>query len=328
MPFFSVQISGTGQSLGSGIITNDELAERLNVEAEWIFSRTGINERRKAVKDEFASTMAAEAALRALADAALQPQDLDLIICASMFPEQPLPSTACLIQAAIGALRAAAFDVTAACSGFLFGLETACRFMSAGGYEKVLLVGVDLMTRFVDENDLDTSIIFADAAGAVVLERSDRDCGVLASQVGSDGRHAQLIHVKAGGTRLPASCRTIQQKMHCMEMRGREIFKLAVNKMSESCNEVLRTAGVSVSDLKMVIPHQANQRIINAVGERLEIPSEKMFSNIELIGNTGSASIAIALDDCRRKGLINSGDLVLFTAFGGGATWGSAVIKI
>ncbi len=323
----SLQIIGTGQALGSEVVTNEQLGERFGIECEWIFSRTGIRNRRKASSVETASELALTASFEALEMANLRAEQIDLIICTAMFPEQALPSTACLIQAKLGAINAVAFDLTAACSGFVFGLETAKNFALSGNYQNILLIGVDLMTRFVSPHDCHTNIIFADGAGAVLLSTAEQR-HFLASRIFSDGSNADLIRVQAGGTKLPASCETIRRNLHFMQMQGREVFRQAVLKMSESCLEVLDEARVSIEQIKMVIPHQANQRIINAVGEKLNLPQEKVFSNIEFIGNTGSATIPIALDDCLRKGLIGKDDLILFTAFGGGTTWGSCLVRL
>lgn len=324
----SLKIIGTGQAIGSEIVTNQQLADRLNLTADWIFSRTGIRERRKASPCETMSELALTASLQALETAGLSAEDINLIICTAMFPEQPLPSTACLIQAKLGAKNAVAFDLTAACSGFVFGLETVKNFALSGNYTNILLIGVDLMTRFVDPDNCHTNIIFADGAGAVLFSTESGKQHFLAGKIFSDGKNSELIQVQAGGTKLPASCETIRQNLHFMEMQGREVFRLAVQKMSESCLQVLSDAQVSIEQIKMVIPHQANQRIINAIAEKLKLPNDKVFSNIEFIGNTGSATIPIALDDSRRKGLIAKNDLVLFTAFGGGTTWGSFLLKI
>jgi len=324
----NLKIIGTGQALGSEAVTNQQLAEQLGVSPDWIFSRTGIRERRLASSVELASDLALAASLLALETANLSTDEIDLIICTAMFPEQLLPSTACLIQAKLGAINAVALDLTAACSGFIFGLETAKNFGLSGKYQNILVIGVDLMTRFVNPVDCHTRIIFADGAGAVLFSATAEKQTILASRIYSDGRNVDLIKVEAGGTKLPASCQTIRQSQHFMEMQGREVFRQAVQKMSESCLCVLNDAGVAIEDIKMVIPHQANQRIINAVGDKLNLPPEKMFSNLEFIGNSGSATIPIGLDDCWRKGLIKKGDLLLLTAFGGGTTWGSCLLEL
>lgn len=255
---FSLEILGTGQALGSEVITNHELGERFNLSPDWIFSRTGIRERKKAGLGESGCDLALTASLQALEMANLSAAEIDLIICTAMFPEQPLPSTACLIQSKLGAKKAVAFDLTAACAGFIFGLETVKNFALSGKYQNILLLGVDLMTRFVNPHDCHTSIIFADGAGAVLFLANSRKESIWTGKIYSDGRNFDLIRVAAGGTKLPASCETIHRRQHLMEMRGPEVFRHAVQKMSESCLEVLAEARVSLEEICLCIPHQAN----------------------------------------------------------------------
>lgn len=324
----AARIIGSGYVLGSEIITNEQLCSALNVSPNWIIERTGIRERRKASETESTSGLGIKAALKALKSANLEAAELDAVICATITPDYAqMPSTACLIQAAIGADRAFAFDMAAACSGFVYGLDMAANFIKSGNYQNVLLVGADKMTGITDYQDLATSSIFADGAGAVVLSKSSGRRGILASALGSDGNFWDSIYVPSGGSRQPATCETIKNGRHFMKMRGRELFKLAVNKMADITLRVLEKADLTLEDVSLVIPHQANQRIIDAVAEKLHLPREKMFSNIEFIGNTTAATIPIALHQCLSNGMINRDDIVLFTSFGGGVTWGASVMR-
>lgn len=321
-------ITGTGHALGAEIITNDFLAARLGVTEEWIADRTGIKERRRAAAGEYTSILAARAARAALEAANLEASKLDLIICATVTPDYlQMPATACLVQAELGAKKAAAFDLAAACTGFVYALDAAQKFVSSGAYQNVLVIGADLMTRSVDGDDASTAILFADGAGAAVVSATENGKGILATDLGSDGTNGDLIFTPAGGTRRLTSCETVRDRLHFMQMRGREIFKIAVAAMPASSRIVLKRAGLSLADVDLIIPHQANQRIINAVAARLGIAPEKVFSNIERTGNTGAATVPVALDQCIRSGRIKPGDTVLLTAFGGGITWASAVMK-
>ena len=324
----NVTITGTGHALGAEIITNDFLAARLGVAERWIFDRTGIKERRRAAREEYTSTLAVRAARRALEQSNLEAGELDLIICATVTPDfLQMPATACIVQAELGAKKAASFDLAAACTGFIYALDAAQKFVSSGAYKNVLIIGADLMTRCVDEADAHTAILFADGAGAAIVSAAENGSGILSTDIGSNGAVGDLIYTPAGGTRQATSCETVRERLHFMKMRGREIFKIAVAAMPCSSKIALERAGLTLADVDLIIPHQANQRIIDAIAARLEITSEKVFTNIEKIGNTGAATVPIALDQCLRSGRIKSGDTVLLTAFGGGITWGSAVIK-
>ena len=324
----SVGITGTGRALGSELIANAQLASRLNVTDAWIQERVGIRERRRAAADEFPSTLGARAARLALESAHLKGEDLDAIICGTVTPDySQMPSTACLIQAELGARSIPAFDLAGACSGFVYCLEMAQKLIWSGSYKNILVICVDFMTRFTDYNDPKTSVLFADGAGAVIVSATEHGSGILATDLGADGTMADCLLTPAGGARLPPSCETVREGLHFMKMRGRELFKAALAKMSQSAACVLEKLNLEVGDLDLVIPHQANQRIIDALGSRLEISPAKVFSNIQMIGNTGSASIPIALDECVRSNLVKPGDLILTMAFGGGITWGSALMR-
>lgn len=320
-------IIGTGHALPADIISNADLENAAGLTDEWITTRTGIKERRRANKHESASTLGASAATLALQDANLNADEIDLIICTTISPDKPLPSTACLIQNILGANRAACFDLAAACSGFIYGLEIADKMIKSGAYQNALVVSVDLMTRTTDYNDPKTSPLFGDGAGAVVLTAVEKGRGILASRIFSDGGFHNLVHIPAGGSLLPASYETVGERLHFMQMDGNKLFKLAVKTMIESSETVLRMAQIKIEEIDLIIPHQANQRIIDAIVSRLEIPHEKTFGNIEFVGNTASASIPIALDQALKKQIITENKIVLVTAFGGGATWGAAIIK-
>ncbi len=322
------QIIGTGYELGSQILSNEHLCNALDITDDWIIERTGIRERRQASESEFTSTLGVKASLKALKSANLEANQIDAIICTTISPDYfQMPATACLIQAEIGANRAFAFDLAAACSGFIYGLEVAANFIKSGVYRHILLVSADLMTRYVDYQDIATSALFADGAGAVIISKSENKSGILATKIGSDGIFADYIHIPAGGTRLPATCESVRNRQHFMKMRGRELFKMAVKKMSEMSEIVLEKANLKLEDVELVIPHQANQRIIDAVAEKLNLSKEKVFSNVEFIGNTGAATIPIALGQCLSQGKIKKGEIILLTAFGGGITWGASIMR-
>jgi 3-oxoacyl-[acyl-carrier-protein] synthase III len=325
----TASIIGTGSSLGSERITNVHLAGRFNVSDEWLTSRTGIKERRRASSKEFTSTLAIRASREALLVADLSPEELDLIICATVTPDYlQMPATACVVQAKLGASKAVAFDLGGACAGFVFGLDVARGFVTSGAYKNILVIGVDLMTRVVDSTDVNTAILFGDGAGAAVVAAREGARGILATHMGSDGTRGNLLLTPAGGSRLPVTEDTVSSGLHFMQMRGSELFKLAISTMLKSCRIVLKRADVLLDDIDHLIPHQANQRITEAVADKLGIAPSKAFSNIEKIGNTGAASIPIALDHCLRSGRSKPGDIFLLTAFGGGISWGSAVVEI
>ena len=320
-------IVGTGSSLPSGIVTNADLARMVDTSDDWITTRTGIRERRVAAADEPMSKFATQAAEAALLAAGMSASDLDLVICASVTPDMPIPSTACIIQDRLGARKAAAFDLAAGCSGFLYGLTVAERFLSSADYRHVLLIGAEVLSKYVDWKDRTTCVLFGDGAGAVVMSAAESDRGVLASTLCADGSLADYIHVPAGGTREPASARTIAEGRHFIKMKGNETFKMAVRSMEETSRNVLAKAGLTTGDISLFIPHQANRRIIDAVGSRLGLRDDQVYVNIERVGNTAAASIPVALDEAVRQGRLRAGDLVLFTAFGTGLTWGAAAVR-
>jgi 3-oxoacyl-[acyl-carrier-protein] synthase-3 len=327
MTDFKAGITGTGHALPAEVITNADLERLVDTSDEWITSRTGIRERRRARDDEFTSTFAVEASRKALAASGVEAKDLELILCATVCPDMVLPSTACFIQAELGATRAAGFDLTAACSGFLYGLTIAEKFVASGQYRNVLVIGAELLTRYVDYSDRSTCVIFGDGAGAAVVSPVEPPRGILASRIMSDGTLAEYLYTPGGGTRHPATHDSVDSRLHFIKMRGNELFKVAVRSMYDITVQVLDEVKMTPNDVDLFIPHQANQRITNAVADRLGIGAEKIYANIARIGNTSSASIPIALDECVRSGRLVPGMTVMMTAFGAGVTWGSTVIR-
>ena len=320
-------IIGTGHDFPKGVLTNADLEKLVETSDEWIQTRTGIQQRRKAAPDEYTSQFGVRAGRKALENAGIDASEIDLLICATTSPDQILPSTGCLIQAELGANNAAAYDLFAACSGFLYGITTAESMIRTGQIRNALIIGAEVLTKYVDYTDRGTCVIFGDGAGAAVLAPVSSDKGILATKIRSDGRFAEQLFAPGGGTKLGSTAATIENGDHFFKMRGNELFKIAVRSMAEISLEMLEKSGLSISDVKIVIPHQANQRITDAVTSRLGVDPEIVYSNIAQHGNTSSASIPIALDECLRAGKINEGDVVLMCAFGGGATWGATVIK-
>jgi len=302
-------IRGTGSALPDRVLTNADLEKMVDTSDDWIATRTGIRERRIAADDEYMSQFATRAAEQALSSAGLPASQVDLIICATVTPDMPIPATACIVQDRLGATGAAAFDLAAGCSGFIYALAVAERFVASGDYRAILVIGAELLSKFTDWRDRATCVLFGDGAGAVVLT----------------GSMADFIYVPAGGTREPASERTVAERRHFIRMRGNETFKMAVRSMEETSRAVLEKAGLTPQDVNLFIPHQANRRIIDAVGSRLGLREDQVYVNIERVGNTSAASIPVALDEAMRKGLVRKGDNLLFAAFGTGLTWGAAV---
>ncbi len=321
----SIGITGTGHALPDQIITNAFFLERAGLSDEWILARTGIRERRRAGADETASALGAQAAGKALTSANLKAGEIDLIICTTISPDTPMPSTACFIQALIGAKNAVCFDLSAACSGFLYGLEVAEKMIRCGAYRNALLISVDLMTRWLDYADAQTCALFGDGAGAVVLEQVESGRGIFGTKLYADGDFADLVFISK---KEPGSNAAPIDSDKCkLRMDGKRTFKAAVKAMASASQNLLLLLGLCTSRIDLIVPHQGNQRISDAVADALNISTEKVFSNIERVGNTTSASIPIALDECLRKGKIRSGSLVLLTAFGSGATSGASVVR-
>jgi len=305
------KIIGTGVYLPKNILTNFDLEKMVDTSDEWITTRTGIKERRIA-KEETVTYMATKAAKQALQEANLSPEDIDLIILATLTPQKRFPSTACLVQAQLKANRVYAFDVSAACSGFIYALDIADSFIKAKKVKNILVIGAEKLSEAVDWEDRSTCVLFGDGAGAVVITKSEDDSDILATKMYAEGSLEELLHADSCGY---------------IRMKGRELFKVAVRSMEEVCREVLNKAGVNPEDVALVIPHQANVRIINALAEKLNIPKEKVFVNIQKYGNTSAASIPIALHEAIKEGRIKRGDLILMTAMGGGLTWGAILLR-
>ena len=320
-------ILGTGHSYPEGILTNADLAQIVETSDEWITTRTGIKQRRKAGPDEYTSLFAVRASREAIERARLDPSDIDLLLCATVTPDQILPSTGCIIQAELGANNAAAMDIVAACSGFLYGLSLADSMIKTGQVLHAVVVGAEILMQYVDYSDRQTCVLFGDGAGAAVVGPVDGNRGILASKIKSDGRYEEQLYSPGGGTRRRPTAETIAAGDHFFKMRGNELFKVAVRSMAEISREVLDQAGVKAEDINLFIPHQANQRITEAVADRLNVDMSRVYSNIAVHGNTSSASIPIALDECVEAGRVKSGDLVLMTSFGGGATWGAVLMR-
>ena len=320
-------ILGTGHSYPEGILTNAELAEIVETSDEWITTRTGIKQRRKAAPGEYTSLFAVRAARQAIECARLDPSDIDLLICATVTPDQILPSTGCIIQAELGAHNAAAMDVVAACSGFLYGVSLADSMIRTGQVRHAVVVGAEILTQYVDYTDRQTCVLFGDGAGAAVLGPVDGNRGILASRIRSDGRFEEQLYSPGGGTRRKPTAETLANGDHFFKMKGNELFKVAVRSMAEISREVLEKAGAKSDEISLFIPHQANQRITEAVADRLNVDMSNVYSNIAVHGNTSSASIPIALDECVEAGRIKEGDLVLMASFGGGVTWGAVLMR-
>lgn len=328
MSLYRAYIAGMGQALPEGVITNEDLERMVETSDEWITTRTGIRVRHKAAPDEYTSTFATSAARTALERAGVDPADLDLIICATVCPDMALPSTAVLIQSQLNARKAAAFDLTAACSGFLYALTIARQFIATGTHDNILIIGAELLTRYVDYTDRGTCVIFGDGAGAAVVRRSpDGERGVLAARIQSDGNLAEYLYIPGGGTRIPASHSSVEERQHFIKMRGNELFKVAVRSMEDLSRKVLDEVKMTANDIDLLVPHQANQRITDAVADRLGIPTEKVYSNIARIGNTSSASIPICLTELTESGRLQPGMTVMLTSFGAGTTWGAVLLR-
>ena len=320
-------ITAVGSYVPARVLTNAELEKMVDTTDDWITSRTGIKERRMAAADEFTSDLASKAALLAMERANITAEQIDLIIIATITPDMPFPSTACLVQQKIGARRAVAFDIEAACSGFIFALEIGQQFIMSRTYETVLVIGAEKLSTIVDWQDRNTCVLFGDGAGAAILQHRPQAHGLLTACMGSDGSKGNLLSMPGGGSRCPATVESVTSRQHFLRMDGKETFKSAVNAMYNAAQEVLRRCEIDISQIKCVIPHQANRRIIDAVGERLGVTPEQLFVNLEKYGNTSAASVAIALDEVATAGRIQRGDLVLLVVFGAGLTWGAAVIE-
>jgi len=326
-------ILGTGSYAPERILTNDEFSRSVDTSDEWIRTRSGIRERRIAAPGEATSDMAVHAARRALADARVSAADVDLLVVATITPDMPMPAVACIIQHKLGLPTAAAcFDLNAACSGFLYALDTACAMLASGRYHRALVIGAEKMSSIVDWKDRTTCVLFGDGAGAVVLG-PDPDVsagprrGLLGTRLGTFGDSVDMLCIPGGGSSAPASAKSAAAGSHFIKMKGREVFKMAVRAMEEAARDILEQQGVGTNQIALVIPHQANLRIIEALAQYLELPLERFFINLDRYGNTSAASIPIALDEARQAGRIKAGDIILLVAFGAGLTYGSALVR-
>ncbi len=320
-------IVGTGSYLPSKVLTNSDLEKTLDTSDEWIVTRTGIRERRVAAEGENTSDLAAEAGRRALEMAGIGPDDLDLIVVGTITGDFPWPATACLVQHKLGAGKAAAYDISAACSGFVYALDAAARYLLTGAGKRALVIGAEVLTRVIDWQDRNTCVLFGDGAGAVVLEAREGERGILSSHLHTDGSFWELLYQPGFGSRHPASEAGIKERLPYLHMQGNEVFKVAVRSLSEVAIEAIEANGMTVEDIDLFIPHQANRRILEATAKRVGLKDEQVYINVDRYGNTSGASIPIALDEANRAGRIKEGDIVLFDAFGGGFTWASALVR-
>lgn len=321
------RVISTGSYLPQKVLTNYDLAKIVDTSDEWITARTGIKERRISDKGQATSDLAYEASKTAIKRAGLKARDIDMIIVATVTGDMPFPSTACFLQDRLGAVNAAGFDVNAACSGFLYGLYVADNFIKSGMHKKILVVGAEVLSKIVDWKDRATCVLFGDGAGAVIVEPAYGKRGILSMHIHSDGKMWDLLNVPGGGSRNPVSQDSISKKLHFIKMKGNETFKIAVRTLEKIALKTLKENKLTSSDLSLLIPHQANLRIIQATAERLGLPLSKVIINLEKYGNTSAASIPIALDEAVVSGRIKNGDYILLEAFGGGLTWASALIK-
>lgn len=323
-----VCIAGTGSYVPDKILTNDELSKIVDTTDEWIFTRTGIKERRIAADGEFTSHMATKAAERALEQAGLAASEIELIIVATITPDTFTPATACYVQQNLGANRAVAFDISAACSGFLYAMKLCKRMISDGAFKNALIIGAEKLSAFVNWDDRTTCVLFGDGAGAAVLRRAEPGEGsIIATEMGTDGNLTHLLNIPGGGSACPITPANAGLHLATLAMQGKEVFKHAVNRMKEAAEKVIERAGLSSEDIACVIPHQANLRIIDAIADRLTVPNERVFVNLDKYGNTSAAAVAIALDEANRSGAFKRGDHIVLVVFGAGLTWAAAAVR-
>jgi len=320
-------IKGTGFYVPKKILTNHDLEKMVETSDEWITTRTGIKERRIAGDDETTASMGVEAAKMAIEDAGIKPEDIDVIITNTITPDMLMPNTSALIADKLNIKNIGVFDIEAACSGFLYGLSIANQFIKTGEYKNILVISSETLSRVTDWTDRNTCVLFGDGAAAVVVSISDNDSEILATHLGGDGAYKDLLYIPAGGSLLPASNETVNNHKHFVKMSGNEVFKIAINQMVDAAKKVLAKANVSQEDVSLLIPHQANIRIIKMVQRHLSLSDDKVFVNLQKYGNTSAATIPIALAEAVREGRLKRGDLLLMVAFGGGFTWASALVR-
>jgi len=324
----TARIAGLGTFLPDRVLTNKDFERMVDTSDDWIMSRTGIRERHVVGEGESVATIAIEAGKRAMADAGVSPEEVELMVLATATVEQPIPSTAAIIQPALGVKNATCFDIAAACSGFLYAMHVARQFIITGEVKTALVIGAETLSRYTDYTDRTTCVLFGDGAGAVVLQPAPAGEGILRSALHTDGTYADFIQMPGGGSKYPPSVQEhLDNRLHFIKMRGNETFKVAVRSITEVCQEVLTGAGVTIDQVSLFIPHQANLRIVAAVGERLGLAPEKVYLNLERVGNTSSASIPLAMGEAVDRGVLKRGDLVLLGAFGGGLTWAATLLK-
>lgn len=322
-----VGITGIGYSVPDKILTNADLEKIVDTSDEWIVERTGIRERRVAAANVSTSMLAAEAALKAIADAKLTPEEIDLIIVATATPDMAFPSTACLVQNKIGAVNAAAFDLSAGCSGFVYGVNVGSQMIATGIYKHVLVIGAEVLSKILDWQDRNTCVLFGDGAGAAVLSEVEPGYGILSIDLGADGSGGESLLQPAGGSRMPATAETVANRQHYLQMNGSEVFRFATKVMGASALRVLERAGITSEQVDWLVPHQANIRIIQSAAKRLKLPMDKVIVNVDRYGNTSAASIPIALGEARDQGKIKKGDTLVLVGFGAGLTWAGCALK-
>ncbi|GAN32472.1 MAG: ketoacyl-ACP synthase III [Candidatus Brocadia sp. AMX2] len=320
-------ITGIGSYVPGKVLTNYDLEKMVDTSDDWIIQRTGIRERRIVENGQITSDLATQASLRAMEDAGVSPKDLDMIITSTITPDHIFPSTSCYIQQKIGASRASAFDILAACAGFIYAMSIGQSFVNSGAMETVLVVGAECLSKITDYTDRSTCVLFGDGAGAVIIQKSSTKHEILSTSLAADGSQADILIMPGGGAKNPASLASVQQRNHYIQFKGKEVFKLAINNITNLIIETVTKNGLGLEDIDLIIPHQSNLRIIEATMEKLGLPMEKAFVNIDKYGNTSSASIPIAIDEARKEGRLSKGDIVMLVAFGGGLTWGSSVIR-
>ena len=323
-----VKILSTGSYVPEKVLTNFDLEKMVETSDEWISTRTGIKERRIIDEDKTTSDLAYNASIKAIEKAKISVDDIDLIIVATISPDAPMPSTACYLQKKLKAFNAVAFDIAAACSGFIYGTTMAKAFISSGLYKKVLVVGVEALSRVTDWTDRNTCVLFGDGAGAMILEASQEENDIISTYLGTDGTHTEILNIPAGGATCPTTKETVEQRLQFVKMVGKEVFKVAVSKMALSVNKAQELAGLTDNDIDLYIPHQANLRIIEAVAKKAGVTKEKVYINVHKYGNMSAATTIIALDEAIQEGRIKKGDLVELVAFGAGLTWGACILKI
>lgn len=326
-PKRTVSIIGTGSYVPERVLTNAELEKLVDTSDTWIRTRTGIRERRIAAENEFTSDMGAKAAERAIEQAGIDPNEIELILVATATPDMFFPATACFIQKKIGAKRAACFDLSAACSGFLYALEIGQQFITSSTFSTVLVIGAEKLSSIVDWTDRNTCVLFGDGAGAAILRNRAGAHGVITTYMGSDGAFTDILSMPGGGCRFPVTPENFDQRLNTIKMTGKEVYKQAVNAMLTAANTALKQSGLKTEDLACIIPHQANMRIIEAIADRMGLPMDRFLINLDKYGNTSAAAVAIALDEANRTGRMEIGDYVLLVVFGGGLTWASSVIQ-